>query len=106
MVKPRAQRLIGVIIPAVPRVPEPGGLPEKLESIYEYAQIKCKPPHAFAELSVNAGLVLVSALSEPALDFADVPVQLLREAIQMPGVWVLEPRGHTDRAADTLILGR
>lgn len=46
--------------------------------------------HALAESGQNAGLLLVAPLSEPALDGAHVPVELLGQALQPLLIWVLE----------------
>lgn len=45
--------------------------------------------HAFTEPGESAGLLLVAALSEPALDGPHVPVELLGQTLQPLLIWVL-----------------
>lgn len=55
----------------------------------ERSKAKKMDLHAFTELGVRAGFVLVPAVPEPSLDLPHLPVQLLGEAVQMAGVWAL-----------------
>lgn len=49
--------------------------------------------HALTEACQRAGFLLVAALSEPALDGAHVPVQLLGEPLKPLLIWMLEDGG-------------
>lgn len=50
--------------------------------------------HALAKFGVCTGFVLVPAVPEPTLDLSHLPVQLLGEAVQMAGIWILCARKH------------
>lgn len=45
--------------------------------------------HAFTEPGQGTGLLLIAALSEPALDGPHIPVELLGQALQSLLIWVL-----------------
>lgn len=48
--------------------------------------------HALTELPKGAGLFLVAPLSEPTLNAAHIPVQLLGEPFQPLLIWMLQNR--------------
>ena len=56
--------------------------------------------HAFTEAGESAGLLLVAALSEPALDGPHVPVELLGQALQPLLVRVLARQGERSVCKD------